>query len=156
MTIIVGTNSYADAAMATEYCVLAGISALATPEPSLKKATIAIDRLYGARFIGTRLVVGQALAWPRGVSTDSFGDYRSSSVTPIEVQQATIELAVMSEAGTDAYAQPEPLVTGEKNEAGDAKVSTTYAFGYAVNPLNKISVILAPLLASTGLIRMVR
>ena len=168
MALTVGTNTYVDEAAAAEYCELAGLDALANPETSLKRATLALDRLYGGRFIGVKASIAQALAWPRRPTAsqvdasqdwyvvDSFGNYRDFNGIPVEVQQATVELAVLIEDGKDVYLQPEPRVVSESVELDVIKQSRTYLSGYMVTPLNKVNVILAPLLTRAGSIRLVR
>lgn len=88
MALTVGTNSYADVEYASTYCDEAGLTALTQAEASLKQATMALDRLYGGRFIGVKAALVQALAWPRRPTSanldtsqewyvvDSFGNYR--------------------------------------------------------------------------------
>jgi len=168
MAITVGIDTYASTAEATDYCTLVGIDQLGSAEASLKQATIAIDRLYGARFIGVKEQLDQPLHWPRRPTAsnidqstdwfivDSFGNYRNFTGIPTEVKQATIELAVMIEAGTNPYAQPAAQVTDETVELDVIKTSKKYSTGYAAEPLYKLSVILASLLQAGVVIRKVR
>lgn len=158
MTITVGTNSYVSEDYLSDYCSEAGLTVPADPEAALKQATKAIDRLYGARFIGTKESSTQPLAWPRVVglslegpthwiTTDAFGNPRDFSTTPIEVEQATCELAVMIDASVDVYAQPQPRVTLDRVKVDVIETSQQYAGGgHMVDPLFKIKLILAPLL----------
>lgn len=159
MTLSVGTNTYVDATTAAEYCTLEGLSALTTPETSLVRATRALDRLYGARFIGRKQVSNQILAWPRFTDTsasDAFGEHRDFTVIPTEVQQAAVELAVLIEANVDVYAQSKPLVIQEAIEVSGIKDSKTYARPFATRPLAKIETILAPLMSTASQIKLVR
>lgn len=170
MALTVGTDSYISVADAAAYCELAGLDSLGvdTAESSLKQATLALDRLYGARFIGLKEQLSQALAWPRRPTTaqvdssqdwyvvDSFGNYRDFSGIPTEVKQATVELAVLIEAGTNPYVQPEPVVTTETVEVDVIKQSRSYQAGYRTDPLFKVTAVLAPLLATGYSIKLVR
>lgn len=168
MALTVGTDSYASTIEADDYCALAGIDPLGTAEASLKQATLALDRLYGARYIGIKEQLDQPLHWPRRPTAanidqstdwfvfDAFGNYRNFTGIPAEVKQATIELAVLIEAGTNPYAQPASQVTDETVELDVIKTSKKYSTGYAAEPLYKISVILAPLLQAGVVIRKVR
>lgn len=159
MTLSVGTNTYVDATTAAEYCTVEGLAALTTPETSLVRATRALDRLYGAKFIGRKQVSNQALAWPRFTgsgSTDAFGDFRDLTSIPSEVKQATVELAVLIEANVDVYAQGEPLVVQEAFEVSGIKESKTYARPFAAQPLCKVNTILAPLVSASSQVKLVR
>lgn len=184
MALIVGTNTYVSLDAATTYADLAGLSFLnisdgadaeaiaiqtAKAEASLKRATLAIDRLYGARFIGFKATLQQPLLWPRHPTmetvdtengayvVDSHGNYRDFTGIPVEVQHAVTELAVMLEAGYDPYVQPEPTVTEESVEVDVIKQSRKFqGVGHRVNEMHKIDVILSPLLHRGSSIRLVR
>ncbi len=148
---------------------MAGLDALSNPQTSLVQATMALDRLYGSRFIGRKAQLDQKLAWPRiptssdvSVSddwyyTDSFGNYRDFNSVPAEVIQATVELAVLLEAGFDLYAQPEPLVLELKEKLDVLETQAKFASPRRdEGNLYKINVILAPLLSQGGTIKAVR
>jgi hypothetical protein len=169
MTLIVGQNTYISQADAEAYADLAGLDALTDPVKSLKQATLALDRLYGARFIGLKDNLEQPLMWPRRPTSsdvdsatdyylvDSFGNYRSFTGIPIEVAHATVELAMLIESGTNVYAQSDPVVKQETIEVDVIRTSRTYHdIGYRTNFLHKIHVILAPLLTSAASFKLVR
>ena len=61
-------------------------------------------RLYGPRFAGSKTDPDQPLSFPRDGSTD----------IPVVVEHATVEMALLLKAGTDAYLQPDPLVLKTK------------------------------------------
>jgi len=166
--LILETNTYALEAFAIEYAAAAGLEPLAEAELSLKRATLGIDRLYGARFIGTKTTGEQLLMWPRRPAgpifditpdwylVDSFGNYRNFTELPVELSQATVELAVMIEAGEDIYAQSAPFVVSDTLKVDVIELSQTYQRGYQVSSTSRIALILAPLLAAPGQIRLVR
>jgi hypothetical protein len=151
-------STYATAAEATTYCTTYRLDALAsdTADAYLVCASVAIDRLYGARFIGQK-TTDSALQWPRTVSsnTDTFGNERDFTIIPVEVVNATIELAVMLQDGLDPYAQPAAPSTEDKIKIDVIEISTKSA-GTAIAPLYKIGVILSPLLGAFQTMRLVR
>lgn len=142
MPLVVGTDTYISLADATTY--LATYSSGEVDEPSLAKATLAIDRLYRGRFRGVKTDTNQPLEFPRDAAT----------TIPTVVTQATAELAVLIKAGFDVYAQPAPQVMEETVELDVIKQSKKYgALGYYKNPLHQIAVILSPVLyAVSGIV----
>lgn len=167
MAIIVGTNSYVDEAYAAAYTEEQGLSPVSAAS-ALIQASTAIDRIFGARFIGYKTNSTQKLAWPRVPTTeqetpngfyfvDSLGNIRDYSVVPEEVLQATVELAILIEEGTDIYAQPQANVVEEKTKIDVLETSFKYVdVGYKVVPLYKINLILSPLLISRNGFKVVR
>jgi hypothetical protein len=172
MSLIVGTDSYVSVADAAIYCAAQGLDALSDPETLLKRATVAIDRLYGGRFIARKIATAQLLGWPRseGYSfsadengyfyfIDSDGNPRNTQIIPPEVVQATIELAVVLDRGEiDPYAQPNPMVKSEDIQVDVIKTTRSFAApsGYASDPLYIITLILRPVLKNGGYIKFVR
>lgn len=144
MALTVGTNSYIDEVDAAEYIAIEGLDALTDAENSLIRATRALDRLFGQRFTGTKTLSTQALQFPRNGAT----------TVPQEVLDATVELAVMIESGTNLYAQPDPLLKSESVSVGDISETRTYRdTGYSTNFLYKLEVILSPYLVPTSGLR---
>lgn len=169
--LTVGTNSYASEAEAADYIALVNGSPLSDAETLLKQATLAVDRLYGGRFIGRKQTANQLLHWPRNpdgrMSTsseegyyfvDSDGNFRTYTEIPTEVKQATIEMAMKLDNFEDVYAQPEARVENEQIQIDVIKIGKQFkqSNGYAVDPMYTITLILRPLLTSAGSIRAVR
>ena len=80
-----------------------GAAAEADQEAALRRATRAIDALYGSRFPGARLNGrAQALQWPRSDAYDADGEEIASDEIPTEVVSATVEFAIreLTEAGS--------------------------------------------------------
>jgi hypothetical protein len=171
MALILGQNTYCTEAEAAEYIDLVGGDELSDAEPLLKRATMAIDRLYGAQFIGRKQNTTQALQWPRtgyGVpiaydqgyyTTDADGNPRDLNVIPLEVKQATIEMAMILDAEEyDPYTQPEARLESSSVQIAVIKVDSTFksGTGYAADPQYKIRLVLRPILEPAGMIRLVR
>lgn len=176
MTITVGTDTYISYADAVTYATNNGLTLGATQpatETLLKNATVALDRIYGAKYLGQKETMGQPLGWPRLVGTgqphgegewlyvtyDSDGNPRDFSGLQPETGYAQVELAALMQAGTDVYAQPLPTVSAFTNKVASLEESKTLANsqGWQQNPLYKISLILRPLLViSSGSIPITR
>lgn len=133
--LTLGTDTYCTLDAATDYFEFFG-DGVETDEPSLRKATLAIDRLYGLRFKGTVTELEQPLLFPRNGSTS----------IPKCVQEACAELAAMITAQVDVYAEPEGTVTKSSVDVQGIKTSVEYAKAYRSNPMYKIELILAPVL----------
>jgi hypothetical protein len=158
MALTVGENTYADLAEAEAYIAEQGLDPL-TDENLLVKATKALDRLYGNRYIGTKTLSTQSLYWPRFVTSqyayqsNAFGDLVdwTSTDIPLEVKEATIELAVAMSSDYNPYVAREPGLT-QKSERVEGAVATSYTFAgpfYERDAvLTKIDLILAPVLGS--------
>ena len=141
MPLTVGTDTYIDLADATAYLADFGPDGAEVDESALKRATLAIDRLWGGTFTGARSVSTQALEFPRDGSTE----------IPLCVQHATAELAYLISTGTDPYTQPTPLVTEETIKLDVITESRKFHdTGYRTNFLHKIKVILGPVLAGSS------
>lgn len=179
MTITVGTDTYISLADAQSYAAAQGLTLGANDtatETLLKRATTALDRLYGNKYLGIKQVETQALAWPRFYISsqnnmphgqgewlyqtyDSDGNPRDFTGIQPETGYAEVELAALIQSGTDVYAQPLPAIVFERSKVGslEKEIHTTDNRSYMVNPLYKISLILRPLLTnSTGAIPITR
>ena len=166
MTITVGTDSYISLADARTYVAANGLTPLplvdADAEALLKRATTTMDRVYGAKYLGSKALMTQSLAWPRFVGTgyphstgeslyvtiDSDGNPRDFSGLQTELGQAETELAVMLQAGVDPYVQPDPLLSMERNKVSALEQEKQFKNpqGYRTDVLYKISLILRPIL----------
>ena len=158
MAITVGTDSYishADANSYWEFNFEEGLPADGPGNDLLKKATIAIDRLYGSRFIGWR-VSSNPLSWPRNSASNSRTGRRLESI-PKEVADATAEMAYLIYNGEDVYTQPGPLVKDESIQVDVISISNTFAGTYQdKSTLSKIELILAPVLTGGNGLRLVK
>lgn len=106
MTIVVedGTgladaNSYVSEDEADTYADDRGITAwtdsTADKEAALVRATTTLDATYRTRFTGSKLNGrAQALEWPRINAYDWLGNLLDDDEVPIEVRDATVELAI--------------------------------------------------------------
>ena len=100
--------------------------------PALRRAAMAIDRLYPAK--GTRTDAAQALAWPRtGVSLD--GHILASDTIPKAVQSAQCEMARLILGGADPFAATsEQRITKRREKVDVIEEETEYeATGQAVS-----------------------
>lgn len=166
--ITVGTDTYISLADAQAYATSFGLALGATDtatETLLKRATAAIDRHYGNRFLGVRSTMTQQLAWPRShaaanthstgesgwVSRDSDNNPRDFSGLQPETGWATVELAAQLQAGADPYTQPEASLVRLTQKVSSLEETREYAGaqGHRTDALYKISLILRPLLRNT-------
>ena len=134
----VGIDSYVTLEDANAYLEAYGPPNAFVTEQDLRRATLAIDRLYGSRFLGYSAEPGQPLFFP------VFG----SEEIPLRVAQATAELAyLMSEdIGFDPYAKPEPeIIEISKEVVGAVKKTVKYATPTYDDPLRRVQLILGPL-----------
>lgn len=172
MALTVGTDTYITLANARAYVLANGLAALpvgdSDAETLLRKATKSLDQIYGAKYLGMKSTIQQALAWPRifvegtlkphGINewpyiiVDSDGNPRDFSTIPVEVTYAEVEIASMFQAGVDVYAQPQATVNFERSVVGtlEKEIRTTDNKSYRVDPLYKISLILRPLLINSN------
>lgn len=174
MALTIGTDSYISLTDANTYLTTNGQQALdlSRGETLLRQATKAIDRTYAGRFIGVKTLSSQALYWPRFI-TDQYGFYQynalgdlvqlSSQDIPVEVQEATAELALMlQQAGPtnpfDPYEQTAPTIKARSEKVGELAVSETFASSWTDkgNHWSKIDTILRPWLKSGAVTKMVR
>lgn len=104
-TGLANAESYCSVAAATAFHASIGASdswdAVENKEAALRKATQFLTKAYNGRWAGKRATAMQALDWPRsGVRwDDSPSGWRSETSVPVEVRNATAELALKSEAG---------------------------------------------------------
>lgn len=68
-------------------------------EAALVRATSALDSWLRGRWLGTKKTQTQALAWPRTDVVDEEGFDVSESIVPIQVKQATCEIALIELGG---------------------------------------------------------
>lgn len=179
MTITVGTDTYISLVDAQAYATNNGLTLGANDtatETLLKRATVALDRIYGAQYLGTKATEAQSLAWPRNfinsdvnyphfagewlyVTVDSDGNPRDFSGLQPETGYAEVELAALIQSGTDPYAQPDPFLSQIRQKVATLEEEKQFkaSQGYRTNPLYKIALILRPLLKmSTGSIAITR
>lgn len=179
MTITVGTDTYISLVDAQTYATNNGLTLganNAATETLLKQATVALDRIYGNKYLGIKATETQSLAWPRiytnsdvivphyagewpYVTVDSDGNPRDFSGIQPESGYAEVELAAMLQSGTDPYLQPEPSLSQIRQKVATLEEEKQFksSQGYQTNPLYKIALILRPLLkSSTGYIPMTR
>lgn len=156
--ITVGTDTYISTADAASYIALMGLASLSDAEPLLKRATQSIDRLYSGRYIGTKASITQPLHWPRIVQddTDADGNIRDFTSIPVDLGQATVELALLIDAGSDVFAQPDPMLISESVQVDVIKQTREFASAYASNVHHKVSLALRALLVSPSTVRLVR
>lgn len=123
-------------------------------ELAIRQATQLINRRYDARWTGRRKTQTQALAWPRTYAYDSNGYFRSDAEVPVEVKNATADLAVR--CLTTNFDEPASSLSGDvikdfvkvgpievEQDFSSAGASTRYQF-------NATDEVLAPVLASSG------
>lgn len=148
MAITLGTDSYSTIAEANAYLALddRAIPDDTYGENLLKRATQAIDRIYGHRFIGQRTSTNP-LHWPRDLAAYS-NTNRYLEKIPTELKQATAEMAVLIDSGIDPYEQPTPASRDESVSVDAISVSSTYVAPFTEKPLYKVELILKPLLTS--------
>lgn len=158
MTVIVedGTgladaNSYVSEDEADTYADDRGITAwsdsAADKEAALVRATTTLDATYRNRFSGSRLNGrAQALEWPRLNSYDYLGNLLDDDEVPIEVRDATIELA-FRELADPGSTMPDLDRTIRSLKAGS--VSIEYASNAAAKTsFSIISAIMSSLVGS--------
>lgn len=164
--ITVGQDTYVTVADANAYLSGMGYDELDAnlDEQLLKRATKAIDRKFGNRFLGVKTLSDQPLYWPR-FATDQTSVYQynaygdlvqwTSTTIPTELKEATAELARMlgdQENPFDPYAELDGAVK-QKSESVDGAVSVSYTYATPVmsrgNQWNTLEIILGPLLGAT-------
>ena len=101
----------------------------AATQVALMRATQAVDAKGLRRFVGTKLLETQALAWPREDGIDAEGYELASDAVPIAVKNATCEGALM-ELASAGVLQPTldrgGMVTRERVEGA---IDISYANG---------------------------
>jgi hypothetical protein len=154
------SESYASVAFADTYCANMGFTSwtsVADKEAALRQATAYMLQVYRQSWQGYRVKLAQALDWPRvGVVTDRFVTILST-VVPLDVQKACVELALRSAAGA-LYADQGQAV--KRKKVGEIEVEYMPGSG-STTKYNAVAGILAPYFiggsggmgASYGLIR---
>ena len=103
--------SYASEAEATAYFAARGVDAWAdvgdatAQEASLVRATAALDSWLRGRWLGVKKTQAQALAWPRTDVVDEEGFEVLDTIVPVQVKQATYEIALVEVQGTSFIQQ---------------------------------------------------
>lgn len=174
MTITVGTDTYITLADARDYANDFANSQLpqndVEAEKILKQAAVALDRIYGARYLGRKSTSSQPMYWPRTFDTgmedysdgfmvkDSDGNPADLSNYPVQLGYAQVELALLSLSGTSVYTQPAPAIISESKKLDVLEKQLQYANsnGYKEDYLYKVSLILRPLLKRSGSVLMTR
>lgn len=167
MPTLTADNSYVTYAEFQAYCDLIGRTAPAQDvvEPRLIQGTLALDRKYGARFLGRKTDSTQPLQWPRTPSQDRMvnntdglytvdaeGNYRDLNTIPPEVQEAVCEVALAMPTGFTLYSQDNPAVTEETKKVDVLSTTYKYAGPFAVRSATDytIDLILFPILLSSA------
>ena len=128
-------DSYTTLAQYTDYAQAMGWHEQIVDHPAeaaLRRAAMAIDRLYRAK--GTRANAAQALAWPRtGIVLD--GQAVASDTVPKAVRSAQCEMARLILGGADPFAATsEQRITKRREKVDVLEEETEYeATGQAVS-----------------------
>jgi hypothetical protein len=141
MALTLAVDTYITANDAAAYLEAFGPEEAVVSERDLRQATLALDRLYRARFSGQPTDPLQPLFFP----------INGGTTIPTAVAQATVELAlIIADDVIDLYEPPKQAVSEYAFEIpGAIKESTKYAGTTTEDPrLFKVSLILAPLLRS--------
>lgn len=167
MSLTLGTDTYITLLDARTYCSDNDLATLpevdADAEKLLRRATKALDRVYGNKYLGYASVAGQPLYWPRTLATavtphgdgeawlytiDADGNPRNLTGIPHELGYATTELALMLQNGDDIYTQPFPFLKEELNKIDTLESRKVYSnvSGYSEDPLYSIKLLLRPIL----------
>lgn len=130
-TQVVGAESYASVTFADIYHSARGNAkwsslSVAQKEARLRKATQYLTAMYRPRWAGTRMSSTQALDWPRGYvylrpfvrgALDPFAlspYLLASNTVPLEVQQATAEMALRADDDVELLADLSQQVLSEQ------------------------------------------
>lgn len=171
-TLTVGENSYVDLTTANQYCDDMGLDEI-SDDQLLIRASKFIDRNYANRFIGMRQTTVQTLNWPRvpdgdvlftdtGTATlDSDGNFIHLNTIPPYVVEATIEMALILQDGTDPYSQPSPAALSETSKIDVIETQKKYSSPFKPAQAGdfdfyKLDLILRPVLRQKGAIKLVR
>lgn len=159
MTLIVedGTglpeaDSYASVDFADAYHAARGNTVWAdydtteVKEPALRKATDYMVQMYRERWQGYRLLIDQALDWPR-TDVVVYPFALASDIVPAEVAQACVRLALLIAGGAELTPPTERVVIREKV----GPLETEYAPGYPAHTVYRdIDALLQPFLSGGG------
>lgn len=152
---VANANSYVTVAEYAAYAAARGYTVGATDPLKEIELTKAMDYLEGCRdrFKGSKLTQAQSLQWPRvGVVVDGFS--LSSSVIPVELKRAQMELAHLS-------ASLDLMPSGEFQDVASAQLDTlgvSYHQGGSYKSVQHKSVdaLLYPLFKLTGALKAIR
>lgn len=149
MALVVGTNTYSDEAHAADYIELMGLNSLPPDEAEslLKRATRALDDIYGPRLAGSKTDADQPLEWPRD------GD----AEIPSRIADAAVEMALLLAEGVNIFAPEGPVVQSESFSLGPISESKTYAVPHRESSVfHRLDMLLGSYLVSTSSVRLVR
>jgi hypothetical protein len=120
-------------------------------EQALIRATQVLDATYARRFTGTRTNGReQALEWPRSGATDIAGNAIPDDEIPIEILEATAELA-LREVTVPGSTMPDLARGGSIRSLRAGSVAIEYgANASSTTIFSLINGILAPLIGSLG------
>lgn len=158
-TGVVDANSYITVAEATAYHTLYGNTDWAGDDATLEQALIvsclALDLLYGPKYVSQRLTNTQPLLFPRYAFTDNTGQTHTSNVIPKRLKDAQAELALLYIQGVDVFPEENQTtgITQESIKLGDIQTSTTYSKApqkATFDGFRKIDITLYPLLKING------
>lgn len=171
-TLVVGTDTYITLDDARTYAATYSYTQLPTDDTVadklLRQATLALDRIYGNRYIGTKQQSNQSLYWPRVfgsentyeaefgfVIVDSDGNPIQFDVIPENLGWAEVELALLQQAGVSLYAQPPAAIIKERDKIDVLETESTYGVRgsgtpWSEQPLYNVTLILRPLLKPVG------
>lgn len=150
-------ETYASVSEADAYFALHGSpsewtdATTAAKEVALRSAADYLDRMYGRRYVGSKLTVAQRLLWPRwAAEVDSI--ILDATLIPRQLKEATAEAALRHiRFGSDGLMPDisEPgIVTQETIEVGSLKTSTVWSSGrIQVKDLVTVRLLIAPLCA---------
>lgn len=156
-------NAYISVAFAQEYHALRCNDAWSGPptelEAAIIRATEWLDRHYD--FQGSRVVIGdsgtpsvlpQALAWPREGVIHSDGIAVPWDAVPVEVQEATAELALVSLTTPLEPTSTEGRISRRDESIGSVRIAEDFASAGTTGApeIPIVTSILRPLLATGG------
>ena len=100
-TGVTGANAYVSEAFVDNYATDRGYEGWGDNDTTAKEAAIIraseyIDKRWGARFKGTRLLSTQGLLWPRENVYDRDGNEIAADAVPTQIQKACAEYAMRS------------------------------------------------------------
>lgn len=121
-------------------------------EIHLRRATRYLEAKFRTRWQGTRVLLEQALSWPRYGVEDSDGIYVDSDEVPTLVANATAELALISAGGETLNPTLDAgTIKRERSKVGEIEEEIEYVGGKReVKSFSFIDDMLQPLLAPLG------
>lgn len=132
-------ETYISVEDAKEYAALMGLelpSDEETLEPLLRRAAIYLDRLYGSRYAGAKMDIGQFLEWPR----DVYFGVGAGLYVPKQLGYAQVELAAVLQANDNALPVPEARLKKQsvKIEGLEETLEFADVNGYAIDPFDRV------------------